>query len=50
MIEYMILMNGGEMMDKMVYEVPELEVIDVEEMEEITALAGSCACHCNGRA
>lgn len=37
-------------MDKIAYEVPELDVIDVEALEAITALAGSCACHCNGRA
>ncbi len=37
-------------MEKISYEVPELEIIDVEALEEITALAGSCACHCNGRA
>ena len=43
-------MNGGESMEKYLYEVPELEVVDVEAMQEITALAGSCACHCNGRA
>lgn len=37
-------------MEKTAYETPELEVIDVDVLEEITALAGSCACHCNGRA
>ncbi len=36
-------------MEKLIHEVPVLEIIDVEALEEITALAGSCACHCNGR-
>jgi len=32
-----------------VYETPAVEIIDVEKLKDITALAGSCDKHCTGR-
>jgi len=31
------------------YEAPEVEIIDIADLEKISALAGSCDKHCSGR-
>lgn len=41
--------NKGTKVNKGIFTNPEIQVINLDELEAIQAVAGSCKCHCNCR-